>query len=923
MKNILSFLLPFAILISGCIQEESGHSQLGFQDGRIFTASFEQDQTRTYVEDGYLRWTAGDQISLFDGNTLNRQYKFDGETGDNSGTFSIVNAPYGSGNDLTANYAVYPYASDVKITESGVITATLPAEQAYAENSFGPEANTMVAVTQNVDDTFLKFRNVCGYLKLQLYGDDVTVKSITLTGNKNEKLAGKAIIIPVYGQSPTLTMGDDATTIITLDCGEGVQIGSTKEMATVFWIVVPPAIFESGFTITITDINGEAFIKDTSNEIAIERNMIKPMKAFEVAIENEAEEDEDGTIPNNQIWYTSSDGNIVNPYQDNVFGANIISNTYRNGRGIITFDGNLIMIGNSAFSRSQNLTDITIPNGVKSIGDHAFYSCTNLQSITIPGGVTQIGAGAFYYCQNLTSINLPQNITEIGYQTFYHCDKLTNVNIPESVTNIGNWAFYYCIGLTEVKIPDSITSIGSKAFYECNNITTINIPTSATEIGDSAFSGCSKITSITIPDKVTKIGNSAFYACHKLTDLTISDGVTEIGAKAFYNCIGLTSVTIPNSVITIGDGAFALCTKMKEFKGKYADENGRCLIIDNSIVAYANLSGTEYTIPYGTTTIRNSAFYYCENLRSVTIPDSVTEIGNMAFQTCSHLADVYCLSTTPPVIYNVTFGYGYDNMAVYVPAESLELYKAADYWKDLKLIGIGGETDKFSWFNPDQYITYVENHEVIEPNADDWYEYSSHISCPISTFSKIEMKYEMVDDGSICYLCCRNSARENTSKMYLSTSGLVIYDEDEEEIRSSTYSWESLNVSKSDLMTLKISFKDKEISINNNSFEYKMNSLSSFKSSFFFSYFSSENDEGTWRVCGEGVPEGSKLYYVKIWDNNDNLVYIGGASKALNPITNQEEYCWCSYYNETENYEFAYYPTTHSNYTPYGGGIDQ
>ena len=102
-----------------------------------------------------------------------------------------------------------------------------------------------------------------------------------------------------------------------------------------------------------------------------------------------------------------------------------------------------------------------------------------------------------------------------------------------------------------------------------------------------------------------------------------------------------------------------------------------------------------------------------------------------------------------------------------------------------------------------------------------------------------------------------------------------------------------------------------------------MNSLSSFKSSFFFSYFSSENDEGTWRVCGEGVPEGSKLYYVKIWDNNDNLVYIGGASKALNPITNQEEYCWCSYYNETENYEFAYYPTTHSNYTPYGGGIDQ
>ena len=42
----------------------------------------------------------------------------------------------------------------------------------------------------------------------------------------------------------------------------------------------------------------------------------------------------------------------------------------------------------------------------------------------------------------------------------------------------------------------------------------------------------------------------------------------------------------------------------------------------------------------------------------------------------------------------------------------------------------------------------------------------------------------------------------------------------------------------------------------------------------------------------------------------------------MNPTTNKEEYCWKSYYNGEYNYEFAYYPTTHSDYTPYGGGID-
>ena len=962
MKKILSFLVPLATLISGCNLEEIQDQPMNLQDERIFTASFEQNETRTYVENGnLLRWNAGDQISIFEGNTLNRQYKFDGETGDNAGTFSIVSKPFGTGNDLNCHYAVYPYSSGVKITESGVITAALPAEQSYTENSFGLGANTMVAVTENLDDTFLKFKNVGGYLKLQLYGENVTIKSITLNGNNNDKLAGKATITPAYGQSPTVVMGNEATTSIILDCGDGVEIGSTEETATAFWFVVPPTTFKSGFSITITDVNGETFIKETSNEIAIERNVIKPMKAFEI-------ENRKNAIPNNQIWYTTNDGNIAVPYDSNVFDAKIISNIYEDGKGIITFDGDLTKIGNSAFYNSKNLTDITLPNGVKSIegsafsgctslinitipdgvtsiesytfrkceslkgitipnnvtsiGVGAFYSCENLQSITIPDGVTQIGTRAFYYCQNLTSVNIPQNITEISHETFYHCDKLASINIPENVTSIGNWAFYYCIGLTEVKIPDNVTSIGSHAFYNCYNITSTNIPSIATEIGDSAFSGCSSITSITIPDKVTKIGNSAFRSCHSLTSLTISEGVTEIGDKAFYNCIGLTSVTIPSTVTSIGDGAFALCTKIKEFRGKFADENGRCLIIDNAIVAYANLSGTEYSIPDGTTSIRNSAFYYCENLRSVTIPDSITEIGTMAFQTCSHLADVYCQCTTPPVISNDTFSYDYANMIIYVPSESLEAYRSTDYWKDLNLIGINNDTEQFPWFNPDQYITYIENKEIIEPNADDWYEYSSYIGCPISTFSKIEMKYEMIDDGSICYLCCRNSARENTSRMYLSTSGLDIYDEDEEEIRRFSYSWESLNLSKSDRMTLAISFKDKMISINGNPLEYKMTSLSSFKSSFFFSYFTSENDEGTWRVRGEGVPEGSKLYYVKIWDDNDNLVYIGSASKALNPITNQEEYCWRSYYNETENYEFAYYPTTHTDYTPYGGGID-
>ena len=46
----------------------------------------------------------------------------------------------------------------------------------------------------------------------------------------------------------------------------------------------------------------------------------------------------------NEIWYTSSDGNIVNPTEPGGFDANIVSNTYENGKGVITFDGEVTRI---------------------------------------------------------------------------------------------------------------------------------------------------------------------------------------------------------------------------------------------------------------------------------------------------------------------------------------------------------------------------------------------------------------------------------------------------------------------------------------------------------------------------------------------------------------------------------------------------
>ena len=174
-----------------------------------------------------------------------------------------------------------------------------------------------------------------------------------------------------------------------------------------------------------------------------------------------------GKIPKNEIWYTSNDGNIVNPYDTNYFPS-IVSNTYENGKGVIEFDRDITSIGDSAFRDCTSLTSVIIPDSITIIGLDAFSGCTSLTSVTIPDSVTSIGYGAFAYCYSLTSITIPDSVTSIGAWAFNGCEYLTSVTIPDSVTSIGDYAFYYCYFLTSVTIGNSITSIGEYAFEGCN-----------------------------------------------------------------------------------------------------------------------------------------------------------------------------------------------------------------------------------------------------------------------------------------------------------------------------------------------------------------------------------------------------------------------------------------------------------------------
>ena len=328
-------------------------------------------------------------------------------------------------------------------------------------------------------------------------------------------------------------------------------------------------------------------------------------------------------------------------------------------------------------------TDVTIPStvtisgkeySVTSIYSRAFEYCYSLTSIEIPSGVTSIGEAAFYECSSLTSIDLGDNsqLTSIGVGAFYECSSLTSIEIPSGVTSIGDYAFFGCSSLTSIEIPSSVTSIGDWAFAGCSSLTSIVVESGNTVYDsrdncnaiietstNTLIAGCQNTV---IPSSVTSIGNGAFYGRSSLTNIEIPSGVTSIGRSAFYGC-SLTSIEIPSGVTSIGGWAFSYCSSL-----------------------------TSIEIPSGVTSIGEYVFSGCSSLTSIEIPSGVAFIGYRAFSDCSSLTSIYCYAESVPETYSDAYDNLFYNcpsdMVIYVPAISVNAYKATSPWNNYTIIAL-------------------------------------------------------------------------------------------------------------------------------------------------------------------------------------------------------------------------------------------
>ena len=221
----------------------------------------------------------------------------------------------------------------------------------------------------------------------------------------------------------------------------------------------------------------------------------------------------------------------------------------------VTLPSTLEIIGARAFIDCDNIDAVTISDVAKwckvvftdAFANPLYYAgklFVGEDEVTelIISGTESIASYAFTDLDNITKITISDGVKVIGNYAFYNCDGITEISLPASVILVAEGAFENCSSLAKAEL-GSILGVGLRAFADCTALTSVVIPDTATIVSNEAFSGCTALTEVTLGKAVETIGTSAFLGCKALTKIAIPASVTSIGAHAFSSCDALASVT--------------------------------------------------------------------------------------------------------------------------------------------------------------------------------------------------------------------------------------------------------------------------------------------------------------------------------------------------------------------------------------------
>lgn len=331
-------------------------------------------------------------------------------------------------------------------------------------------------------------------------------------------------------------------------------------------------------------------------------------------------------------------------------------------------EGKLVTgVGNSAFEDNRTLTEITVPDNIKSIGEKAFNYCFGLKKITVSDKVEYVGNDAFgntadeWYADYSHFIDEPDlyyggtalqwaklvdGKTKGGWGFYVlHCETASNLDDFE-IRFAGDKKIeiygYYGSG-SKIVIPSQvedykITSVYNFVCKENNTVKKITIGSNVKTINPYAFVNCKALESVSVSKSNKYFSSSdgvvynkkkteliAFPRAKKASSYNMSADIKEISEYAFYKCTGLKAINVSskNKYFSSKDGV--LFNKKK-----------------TTLVCYpAAKKNKTYTIPKSVDTVESNAFVNFKYLETLKLSKKVKSIEMRAFYGCKKLKNVY------------------------------------------------------------------------------------------------------------------------------------------------------------------------------------------------------------------------------------------------------------------------------------------
>ena len=314
-------------------------------------------------------------------------------------------------------------------------------------------------------------------------------------------------------------------------------------------------------------------------------------------------------------------------------------------------------IGEGAFALNEGLTEIRLPEGVRSIGVEAFNDCVSLTSVLLPSTLESIGESAFFSCGRLSAVSLPDGLVSIGKAAFYGCNALTDVRIPGSVTEWGDYAFSHCESLRVVTVGEGVTRVPDRSFI-CNKaLERVELPSSVTSVGHAAFRGCKALEACNLSGvtevgslsfsgtalaeanlaSALSVGDEAFAGDSALATLDLSS-VCKIGEKSFGGCSSLGTVCLPATLTDLGLDAFAGAARAFEVDAANPSLSASGCILYSKDGSELLFVPSQMEFPDGTlevaATVRSIAAHAASsqaNIVRLVLPEGLEQMGEGAF----------------------------------------------------------------------------------------------------------------------------------------------------------------------------------------------------------------------------------------------------------------------------------------------------